>query len=179
MGVKYGLCNAHYAKILNTGGFAAPCRLPAAVKLSLNDHTDILTASAAGVTSAIGIKGAYKSGELEVASLPLAFLTDILGYRIQSGVLIEGKIQASHFALLFESLDNATPERFVYYDCIAFQPEFKRETIGDSVEITDEKLSIAVCRPLAKLLRGYSADFMSKCAKGEQAFDTWFDEVYV
>lgn len=177
--MKYGLCNAHYAKILSTGGFARPASLPAAVSLSLNDNSDFMVVSAVGIQSPIGIKEAYKSGELETASLPLAFLTDILGYKYQNGMLFEGEKKAEHFALLFESEDSGLPERFVYYDCIAFVPELSRETIGDSVNIKDDKLKIAVSRPLARLLRGFDADYKAQVSKGEQAFDTWFDEVYV
>ena len=179
MSVKYGLNNAHYSKILSTGGFAVPAALPGAESLSLNDGADFKIVSAAGAQTPIGIKEAYKSGELGVVSLPLTFFTDVFGCRYENGVIYEGKTISEHFALLFESMDGIIPERFVFYDCIAFLPDFNRETVGENVSIATEKLKIAVCRPLARLLRGYNADYKASVRQGEQAFDTWFDEVHI
>lgn len=179
MGVKYGLCNAHYAKILNTGGYAAPKRLAGAENLTLNDHADFRILRAAGIDYPAATAGSYKSGELGIASLPLSFLTEIMGYRNNNGVLIEMQTHSEHFALLFESLNSGYPERFVYYDCMAIAPEFERETTGDSVKVVTEKLSIVATRPLARLLRGWNADYKAQVSFGHQAFDTWFDEVYV
>jgi len=176
--VKYGLSNAHYA-IMSGSGYATPAGLPGAESLTLDDHADFKIINAAGIDIPAGVKGAYKSGELGVVSLPLTFLTGVFGYRYENGVLIEGKTVSKHFAMLFETLDGLTPERFVYYDCIALLPQFKRETIGESVELETQKLKIAVCRPIARLLRGYNADYSASVLFGEQAYDTWFDGVYL
>lgn len=178
MGVKYGLCNAHFAIILSTGSYDTPTRMPGAESLTLDDHTDLLISNAAGAEVPVGVKGAYKSGELAVTSLPLAFLTGLLGYKYENGILSEGKTKSDRFALLFESIDKTTPERFVFYDCIAYLPGFERITTAENIELSSDKLSIAVRRPLARLLRGYDADYKRSCLKGQQAYDNWFKEVY-
>lgn len=179
MSIKYGLCNAHYAKILSTGNFAVPTALPGAVSLTLDDLSEFKMLNATGIEFPVCVKGAYKSGELSVVSLPLEFFMSIFEFRKHGGVLVEGKTVSKHFALLFESNDCSTPERFVFYDCIALLPGFQRSTVGESVEIADSKMKIAVSRPLARLIRGYDADFSASVLQGDEAFDTWFDEVYL
>ena len=165
--------------INSSGSFAVPAELPGAESLTLDDRAEFKIMSAAGIQYPVGVKGAYKSGELGVVSLPLTFLTSVFGFRIQNGVLIEGETVSKHFAILFESIDGDTPERFVYYNCIALLPEFKRTTIDENIEISGDKLKIVVCRPLARLLRGFNADYKASVIQGEQAFDTWFNEVYL
>ncbi|MBR1751903.1 MAG: hypothetical protein IJ740_13720 [Ruminococcus sp.] len=54
MSIKYGLCNAHYAKILSTGNFAVPTALPGAVSLTLDDRSEFKMLNATGISTLVG-----------------------------------------------------------------------------------------------------------------------------
>lgn len=87
---------------------------------------------------------ASRQGDLEMARLIDAFKRQVLGYVQDSkGLLVEDMNPAEvHFALMFETMNDKKPRRYVLYNCVATAPTVGSTTNEGSKEPQTETSSI-------------------------------------
>lgn len=177
--VKYNLKNVHYAKH-QTGEdgsitFATPVRIPGAVSISLDAQGDISPFHADGIVYYKSAANNGYEGDLEVALLPEAFRTDILGEELDSQkVLIESSdARQAGFALLFEFDGDSKGIRHVLYNCAATRPSVESQTKEDSIEPVTETLSISATPLPDGRIKAKTGD-----GTDDGAYKKWYDAVY-
>ncbi len=170
----YGFKNFHYCP---RGLGAVPRAMPGAVRLTrAPDMQEIKVRP-----DTHGIPAEYTAGYrdrgiklgLEIVSLPVQFLVDVLGYvQEASGVLVEGKHPAVHFALLYETRSLAGPVRHCYYDCVCQKPKFDATTLSASSRFDTRILELTVNRDIFG-----SGGYKESIARADNAemFDEWFE----
>lgn len=177
--VKFGLKNAHYAKLtINEDGsysFAEPVSIPGSVSLSMEaqgeighfyaDDIDYYTTSA---------NNGYE-GDLEIALVPENFRIDILGEGLDSNnVLVErSDAELSAFALLFEFTGDKNAIRHVLYNCTATRPSVESKTKEESVEVATETLTLSASPLPSGLIKVKTGDNTS-----EEIYNDWYKSVY-
>ncbi|BDH62111.1 hypothetical protein MTP04_22410 [Lysinibacillus sp. PLM2] len=178
--VKFGLKNAHYAKITDTGTaitFAEPVRIPGAVSLSLTPNGEIVEFPADDITYwSAGINNGY-DGEMEFADIPDTFKLDILGEEIdeENGVMYESaNALGSKFALLFEINGDVKARRYVLYYCTATRPTIASNTKqGATVEPQTSALTFqSRPHPYNNYIKANTT------TAATTAFDNWFTTVH-
>lgn len=87
---------------------------------------------------------ASRQGDLEMARMIDAFKKQVLGYILDAkGILLEDMNPAEvHFALLFETMNDKKPRRYVMYNCVATAPTVGSTTNEGSKEPQTETSSI-------------------------------------
>lgn len=146
--IRYGICNCTYATatISSTGTatYGTPVALPGAVSISLSAEGDTSPFYADNIVYYTSVANNGYSGELEIAKIPDAFLTDCLGYTTDSnGVLIEDAgASPVHFALMFQFEGDVNAKRTVLYNCVASRPEIASSTKADSIEPNTESIPL-------------------------------------
>lgn len=178
--VKFGLKNAHYAKITDTGTeitFETPVRIPGAVSLSLTPNGEIVEYPADDITYwSAEINNGY-DGEMEFADIPDTFKVDILGEEIdeENGVMYENSnAKASKFALLFEINGDVKARRYVLYYCTATRPTIASNTKqGSTVEPQSSALTFqSRPHPYNNYIKANTT------TAATTAFDSWFTTVH-
>lgn len=186
--IKYGLKSVYYAvATIDTSGaatYGTPVALPGAVSLSLSPQGDTNDFYADNITYWTSVANNGYEGDLELARIPDAFKTDVLGYiKSEKNVLVED-VNASpvHFALLFQFEGDQKATRHVMYNCTATRAEASGETKGESIEPQTETVTINAKSIYVSTLGTGGKDIV----KGEtyQSTDTttynnWFSTVYV
>lgn len=170
--VHFGIENCHYC-LRNS----APVKMPGAVSLSKESGADLVTkkirlASGIIIEKPVAVTQNAAKVSLEIASLPLPFLTDILGYEIDSsGVLIEyQQLKAVPFTLLFETQADTGNIRMQYCECYCPKPSFTVTTVGENVTISTRKLElISTGSPISKSITA---------KQNQTVYDNWFGGVY-
>lgn len=146
--IKYGLSRCYYAKATigadGSATYGTPVALPGAVSLSLDPQGDSTPFYADNIVYWTGISNQGYEGDLELAKIPESFLTDIMGYLVDSnGLLIEDAgASPGHFALLFQFEGDAHAKRHVMYNCTANRPAVSGSTKEASITPQTETLSI-------------------------------------
>lgn len=173
----WGFRNFHYC--LRTAN-AVPVPMPGAVRLTREPELQEIKI----VPNAIGAPQEYVIGHrdgvirlgLEVVSLPVSFLTDILGYTTDAnGVLAEGGHPSVHFALLYETRNTgAGAVRHCYYDCVCKKPKYDVTTLSGSSKFDTRTLEIIANRDI------YGSGAYKKSVGEDSAatFAAWFDSLY-
>ena len=87
---------------------------------------------------------ASRQGDLEMARMIDAFKKQVLGYiQDNKGLLLEDMNPAEvHFALMFETMNDKKPRRYVLYNCVATAPTVGSSTNEGSKEPQTETSSI-------------------------------------
>ena len=147
--IKYGIKNVYYAKATiaasdNTATYTTPVALPGAVSLSLDAKGDTNKFFADNIVYYTSVANNGYEGDLELAKVPDAFLTDCLGYGADSnGVLYENaNAEPVHFALMFQFEGDAHAKRHVMYNCVATRPAISGSTKEESIEPKTESINI-------------------------------------
>ncbi len=177
--IKYNLKNTHYAKItVGVDGaltFGTPVAIPGSVSIALDAQGDITPFYADGIVYYKSAANNGYEGDLEIALVPEAFRTDILGETLDSKkVLIENsENHGSAFALLFEFAGDEKAIRHVLYNCVATRPSLESQTKEDTITPVTETLTISAT-PLS--------DGRVKAKTGDETESTtytgWYDAVY-
>lgn len=147
--VKFGLKNAHYAKITvaedGTLSFGKPVPIPGAVSLSMQAQGDSVKFYADNILYYASAANSGYEGDLEIARVPQSFRQDILGEKLDSttGVLFEdASVEPAPFALLFEFDGDANAVRHVLYQCTATRPGVNGSTTNNTKEPQTETMTI-------------------------------------
>src|SRR5690554_3917595 len=176
--IKFGLKNVHYAVITEADGvitYDTPKSIPGAVNLTLDAAGESVQFYADdSVYYEENTNDGY-TGSLEMALIPDEFRVDVLGDELDAnGALIENKdAKAKHFALLFESDGDKEKTRHVLYYVLASRPNVSGSTKTNTKEPQTETMNITA-RPAPD-----TGDVKAKVPQGSDAYDTFFDEVYI
>lgn len=180
MKVTYGICKLHYA-VISSGVYQTPKPIPGGVSLSIDPPS-----GAKYISSSIGnvpygnVEGEY-SGSLTIASLPLAFLSDIYGYNVNlaGDVIKDGGIKkAAHFALMYQTQTDSGAKRVVFYDCEVGNYSEQIRTTEAGINYTAYTVPIKMRKNPAKVLRGYDSDYKAEVYDTNAAYETFFNSVY-
>lgn len=172
-----GFRSFHYC--LRTAN-AVPKALPGAIRLTRDPETDDIKIApdipGAPTEYTVGFRDKGIKLNLEIVTLPQAFLTDVLGFTTSSGVLIEGEHPLIHFALLFETQNaGGEPVRHSYLDCVCKKPKFDVSTLGRSPKIETRKLEIIANKDIF----GSGAYKKSvTAAQNSSMYNGWFYHLY-
>ena len=180
MKVSFGIENVHYAAIGSSGEYGVPTALPGAVSLSINGGSRELTLNSYfGDVPFKKEKGSY-SGSLIIASLPLAFLSDIYGIELDvNGVEIDkGNETVKPFALLYQTNTDEGTIREVWYSCTAERPQYSIRTNDTGITVATRQIEIKMEKNIAREIYGFNDPFRARVKSGDEEYDTFFDEVY-
>lgn len=181
MKVTYGISNVYYAIIKSTGSYDTPKAMPGGVSLTVNP-----TAGGTVIKSRLGnvpynTDEEEVSGSLVIASVPLAFLTDVFGISVDSNgaVVDKGRGKPVHFALLYQTEgDESDAKRVVWYDCTAQKPNYNIQTNAAGVTVTTDTLTLTMRRNAAKILRGYDVPLKAELTESDTGYNTFYNAVY-
>jgi len=176
--VKFGLKNVHYAVVTETNGvitYDTPKPIRGAVNLTLDAAGESVQFYADDMVYYEENTNNGYEGSLEMALIPDDFRKDVLGeIEDAKGALIENKdAKAKHFALMFEFDGDAKKTRHVLYYVLASRPSVSGSTRTNTKEPQTETLNITA-RPAPD-----TGDVKAKVPQGSDAYDTFFDEVYL
>ena len=189
--VHFGLKNVKYAVLTETVDaqtgavtttYGTPKAINGAVNLNLeaqgsqeNFYADD------GVYYVISNSNSY-NGDLEVASIPASFYTDIFGDVVDDdGALIEVKdVETKYFALLGETTGDVGGHAIVLYKCSATRPAIGGSTKQESTEVQTQTLSITAI-PRADVVDVDGTPhhvIQASCGKDDTAYSSWFTAVH-
>lgn len=177
--IKYGLKNAHYAKLTvdETGivTFAKPIPIRGSVSLSLEAQGEISEFSADDIVFYKSAANNGYEGDLEVALLPESFRTDILGETLDGKKVLVENANATQeaFALLFEFAGDEKAIRHVLYNCVATRPAVESKTKEKTIEPVTEKLTISATPLPDGRIKARTSD-----TTDTGAYAGWYDNVY-
>lgn len=146
--IKYGIKNVTFfpATIAADGsatyGEAIP--VPGAVSLSLDQQGETTPFYADNIVYYTSVANNGYEGDLEVAKIPDAVLTGILGYIEDTNkVLVEDANAAVvHFAMAFQFEGDVHAKRHILYNCTMNRPSVAGSTKEESIEPETETVTI-------------------------------------
>ena len=182
--VKFGLSKCYYAvATIDANGeatYATPVALPGAVSIALDPRGSLSPFRADNMDYWVGNNNQGYSGDLEVAYIPDAFRTAILGDQVDSstGLQYEAvQTEAKHFALLFEFLNDAKRTRHVLYNCVASRPSVASQTTDEEIEPQTETLSLT-CGSIYVADSDVEKDIVKgKMTEGDTGYASFFTAV--
>ena len=185
--ITYGLDQLYYSKITFTGdvpSFATPVSIPGAVSISISNEGDMTKFKADNIDYWVGEANNGYSGSFEVADLPQAFYTDILGAVSDSNTVIyeDQNVQSNHFALLFQFQGDEKAVRHVMYNCVAKRPDVASQTKGDTIEPNTMTVDIEASGAKLEVKSGVNKMIVkafATSAANTTAYNGWFSNVYV
>ena len=185
--ITYGLDQLYYSKITFTGdvpSFATPVAIPGAVSISISNEGDMTKFKADNIDYWVGEANNGYSGSFEVADLPQAFYTDILGAVSDSNTVIyeDQNVQSNHFALLFQFQGDEKAVRHVMYNCVAKRPDVASQTKGDTIEPNTMTVDIEASGAKLEVKSGVNKMIVkafATSAANTTAYNGWFSNVYV
>lgn len=182
--IRYGLSNVYaaVATIAANGSatYGTPFAIPGAVNLTLDQQSERSVFYADNIEYWVGQNNHGYSGSLEVAVVPEAFKTSILGMvKDNKNVLYEdADAETVHFALLFQFESDDKARKHVLYNCTASRPSLSGATKNENVEPQTETFDLT-----AKTI--YNAALSKNLVKANSESDTdatvyagWEDAVY-
>lgn len=182
--IKYGLksCTIFPATISTDGtatyGTAIP--VPGAVSLSLDQQGDTEIFYADNIAYYTSVANNGYQGDLEVAKLPEAVYTDILGYVTDTnGVLVEDASAAvKHFGLAFQFEGDAHAKRHILYNCTMNRPGLNASTKEETITPQTDTVTITATTIYNSALQ---KDVVKASATPTQStqYNAWFTTAYV
>lgn len=177
--VKFGLSQCYYAVATDDGTgtltYATPVALKGAVNLSLDAQGESNPFYADNITYFQSQSNNGYSGTLELALIPDAFRTDVLGeVADDNGVITESAdAKTIEFALLFQFDGDENNTRHCMYRCTASRASVAGQTNEASITPQTETLNItAMPRISDKLVK-------SKCSETQATqYADWYSTVY-
>lgn len=177
--VQYGLSNVYYAIATETNGaitYGTPAAIKGAVSMSLSPSGDTTPFYADNTEYFTFTANNGYEGDLEIALLPDAFRTNVLGETITSdGVMVENSApMPKKFALLFQFEGDVHNKRHVLYYCSCTRPSVESATVEDSGSVQTQTLTItALPRPDTKDIKASSTE-----ETDSTTYNSWFTAVW-
>lgn len=174
--IKYGISNCYYAVKGSGGTYGTPVALPGAVSISLAPQGDMYTFYADNIAYYRSAVNNGYSGDLEVALLPEAFLTAVLGDELDNTDKVLTEIvqdEAIEFALGFQVEGDQHNSRFWFYNCVAQRPTTEAETKEDTIEAKTETITITTSPTADGYVRSRTTENTPTAT-----YDGWFSEVW-
>ncbi len=175
--IKYGIQSVHYAKATPTTSgtlsYGSVVPLPGAVSLSLEAQGDTNTFFADNVAYFTSTANNGYQGDLELALIPDAFRTDILGEILDTkGFYVEKSgAPTVEFALLFQFEGDENGTRHCLYRCTASRSAVSGNTKEESIEPQTETITITA------MPRINDSVVKSRCPSSASDYATWFSAV--
>lgn len=177
--VKYGLKNVYYSVITltnNVPSYATPVHIPGAVNITLSPVGEKVKFPADDMEDyfAENVNNGY-DGSLEMALIPDAFRTDVMGDTVDdNGAIVENaNATVKRFALMFEFDGDAKKTRHVLYNVLANRPNIEGNTRASTKEPKTETLEVEA-RPAAD-----TSNVRTKVLQGNTGYDNFFSAVYL
>lgn len=177
--IHCGIENCHFSLFDESGTYSTPVPMTGAVSLNVKTDVNISNVKVHLSDGTVATQPAeadeeYKEIELEVASLPDDFLSQILGYEQNKwGIWAEKKQKIQPFALLCETSSDNVRVRRSFLNCVCAKPEFDCTTLAGSVKADTRKLKIYA---YVQQSTGYYSKFIYD--DGSARFENWFKNVY-
>lgn len=176
--IKYGISKCYYAVATDDGTgtltYETPVALPGAVSLSLDAQGDTNTFYADNIIYFSSTANNGYQGDLELALLPDAFRTAVLGETLDAtkGIYLEhANVPTVEFALMFQFEGDESATRHCMYRCTASRPATNGSTKEESIEPQTESITItAMPRINDELVK-------SRCPSTAPAYANWFTTV--
>lgn len=179
--VKFGLSNVYVAKMnvsdLGVISYDTPIAIPGAVNLSLEPQGDVNDFYADNVIYFSSSTNQGYEGDLEIAMIPDAIRTAIMGETVDSnGAYLEtADDKFENFAFGFQIEGDQKGRKYWYYNCSLTRPNTTGATIESSKEPQTDTLTIkAMARLSDKKVRVY----MEETEENKSAYDAFFTTVY-
>lgn len=181
--VKYGLSNVFYAvatidAVTGTATYGTPVAIPGAVNLSLDAEGEETKFRADNIDYWVGQSNNGYTGDLEIALIPDAFKTDVLGYITDDNDVMCEDMQAVTvpFALLFQFQGDEKATRHVLYNCTAGRPSVTGATTEETIEPQTETLNLTAS---SVHITALDTDIVkASCTYGDTPYATWSSAVY-
>lgn len=175
--IKYGIKNVYFAVATQGAGgaltYATPVAIPGAVSLSLEAQGDTNTFYADNISYFTSTANNGYQGDLEVALLPDAFRTSVLGEVLDTKGFYVEKSNAPQveFALLFQFEGDENAVRHCLYRCTASRSAVNGQTKEEGIEPQTESITITA------MPRINDEVVKSRCPSSANDYATWFDAV--
>lgn len=178
--VKFGLRNVWIAEITATSPsytYSTPFSIPGAVNLTASAEGDSDPFFADDVQYFVNYANNGYSGELEIALLPDAFKTAILGEITDAnGALVEtASAVTKSFALGFEVQGDDQPRRTWFYNCTCARPNTDASTKEANITPQTDTLNITMS---PRISDQYVKVVMTKTSSNASQFTNFFSSVY-
>jgi len=180
MKVKFGLCNVHIAPLTFDGtvySYETPIKIPGAVSLSLEPSGESNDFYADNIKYFTSTDNQGYEGDLELALLPDAIRTVILGEsQDANGALVEAANDTNRpFAFGFQIEGDEKARRFWYYNCTMARPTNSASTKESTKEPATETLNIkSLPRETDKKVRV----LLTETETNKATYDDFFESVY-
>lgn len=182
--IKYGIKNATIfpATIAADGsatyGTAIP--VPGSVSLSLDQQGETTPFYADNIVYYTSVANNGYEGDWELAKLPDAVLTEILGYQEDTNkVLIEdANAPVVHFALAFEFEGDAHARRHILYNCTMNRPSVAGSTKEENIEPQTETVTITATSIYNAALDTDIVKASATQADSATQYAAWFTTAY-
>ena len=177
--IRYGLSSLFYAVASDSGSgvltYGTPVELKGAVSLNLEQQGEQSIFYADNIEYFVSNSNNGYQGTLEVALLPEAFRTSVLGETADSnGVVVEKADQVSkEFALLFQFEGDEHAIKHCLYRCKASRPAVNGSTKEGNIDPQTETINItAVPRISDHVVK-------ARClSTSTAAYSAWYTAVY-
>lgn len=179
--VKYGLSNCVIAPITAVGDssytYGTPIAVPGAVNLSLSPTGDTNDFYADNLIYFSSTANQGYEGDLELALIPDAIRTGILGETTDSnGALVESANDTNtNFAFGFQIEGDKQNRRFWYYNCSLTRPANNGATIESSITPQTDTLTI---KAMPRLTDKKVRVMLEKTDDNTAAYNSFFTNVY-
>lgn len=177
--IQYGISCLYYAVATDNGSgvltYATPVALPGAVALNLDQQGEQTTFYADNIEYFVTAANNGYSGTLEVAKLPDAFRTDVLGDTLDTnGVYVEKANQVSkEFALLFQFEGDVDNVKHALFRCKASRPAVAGSTKEAAINPQTETLNISALPRISDHV------VKARCTSAATAkYTAWYSAVY-
>lgn len=178
--IEYGLCNVYYAVILGYDEetkkytYADPVRIPGGVSVAFSASGDSNPFYADNIVYFNVKTNAGYEGDLEIATIPDSFRTEVLGELEIDGMLVENSdAQGKEFALMFQFEGDVSGRRHIFYRCSSGRPDVASSTKEESTTPNTNTLAITC------MARENDHHIKSSLleAKNPTRYENWFTKV--
>lgn len=176
--VTFGLKNAHYALITEgadgTVTYEKPVRIPGAKEMTTDPKGELTEFYADDTVYYSSNSNQGYEGSFTFAELPESFRIDVLGEKLEDGVLTENSnAKIKSIALLFEFDGDVKATRHVLYNVAVSRPGMSSSSKEDSTEPNTTEVSfIAPPRADGVVKRKTAA------ATTEAVYNAWYTNVF-